>query len=119
MIVCGTKDNSLRERLLRECDLTLSKAISAGHAAEETRKHAREILRSQPSADIDKIFKKKLNKSNHNTRNQNKRDLVPKLTRTNLRNTPIRVTMNFLLKLLVFRILHILTKSRMKTLIGQ
>ena len=78
MIVCGTKDNSLRERLLRECDLTLSKAISAGHAAEETRKHAREILRSQPSADIDKIFKKKLNKSNHNTRNQNTRDFIKK-----------------------------------------
>ena len=30
MIVCGTKDNLLRERLLRECDLTLCKAISAG-----------------------------------------------------------------------------------------
>ena len=73
MIVCGTKDNSLYERLLGECDLTLSKAISAGHAAEETRKHTREILRSQPSADIDKIFKKKLNKSNHNTHNQNTR----------------------------------------------
>ena len=78
MIVCGTKDNSLRERLLRECDLTLSKAISAGHAAEETRKHAREILRSQPSADIDKIFKKKLNNSNRNTRNQNARDFIKK-----------------------------------------
>ena len=74
MIVCGTKDNSLRERLLREYDLTLSKAISAGHAAEKTRKCACEILGSQPSADIDKIFKKKLNKSNHNTRNQNTRD---------------------------------------------
>ena len=78
MIVCGTKDNSLCEGLLRECDLTLSKAISAGHAAEETRKHAPEILISQPSADIDKIFKKKLNKSNHNTHNQNKRDFIKK-----------------------------------------
>ena len=67
MIVCGTKDNSLRERFLRECDLTLSKAISGSHAAEETRKHAREILRSQSSDKIDKIFKKKLNKSNRNT----------------------------------------------------
>ena len=38
--------------------LTLSKAISAGHAVEETRKHAGEILRSQPTADIDQIFKK-------------------------------------------------------------
>ena len=33
VIVSGTRDNSLRERLLRECDLTLSKATSAGHAA--------------------------------------------------------------------------------------
>ena len=40
MIVYGTRVNSLCERLLRECDLTLSKAISTGHAAEETRKHA-------------------------------------------------------------------------------
>ena len=78
MIVCGTKDNSLRERLLRECDLTLSKAISAGHAAEETSKHVREILRSQPTAVIDKIFKKKLNKSSHNTRYQNTRDFINK-----------------------------------------
>ena len=75
MIPCGTRDNSLRERLLRKCDLTLSKAISAGHAAEETRKHARENLRSQPTADINKIFKKKLNKS---TRNQNTRDFRKK-----------------------------------------
>ena len=37
-IVCGTRDNSLRKRRLRECNLTLSKAISAGHAA-ETREH--------------------------------------------------------------------------------
>ena len=78
MIVCSTKDNSLRERLLRECDLTLSKAISANHAAEETCKHAHEILRSQPSADVDKIFKKKLNKFNQNTHNQNTRDFIKK-----------------------------------------
>ena len=57
MFVCGNKDNSLHERLLRESDLTLSKAISAGHAAEETLKHTREILRFQPTANIDKIFK--------------------------------------------------------------
>ena len=67
MFVCGTKDNSLHERLPRECDLTLSKGISAGHAAEETRKHAYEILRSQHTADIDKI-KKKLNQSSHDIR---------------------------------------------------
>ena len=42
-----------------------------------------------------------------------------KLKRTNLRNTPIRAIINFLLKLLIFRIPRILTKSRMKTQIGQ
>ena len=55
---------------------TLFKAISTGHAAEETRKHAREILKSQPTANIDKIFKKNLNKSSHNTHNQNIRDFI-------------------------------------------
>ena len=59
MIVCGTTENSLCERLLRECDLTLSKAIIAGHAGEETRKHVRKILRAQSTANIDKIFKRK------------------------------------------------------------
>ena len=34
-------------------------------------------------------------------------------------NPATRVIINFLLKLLIFRILHILIKSRMKTLIGQ
>ena len=37
MIVCGKNDNSLRERLLRQSELTLPKAISAGHAAEKIR----------------------------------------------------------------------------------
>ena len=78
MTACGINDNSLRERLFRECDLTLSKAISADHAAEKTPKHAHEILRSQPIADIDKIFKKKLNKCSHNTHNQNTRDFIKK-----------------------------------------
>ena len=49
--------NSLRERLLRESELTLPKAISAGHAAEETRKHAREILQSNETIDLHKISK--------------------------------------------------------------
>ena len=42
MIVCGVADNTLRERLLRDGDLTLEKAIAAGHAAEETKRHAQE-----------------------------------------------------------------------------
>ena len=162
MIVSGTRDNSLCEKLLRECDLTQSKVISAGHAAEETRKHAREILRSQPTTDIDKILKKIMNKSNHNTRNQNTRDFIKKckfcnsshprgkcpaygkVCRVCNKKNHFKVCCPrvgkkvheieknesdepsdqsdydfFLLKLLIFRTLHILTKSKMKTLIGQ
>ena len=76
MIVCGTRDICLPERLVRECNLTMSKTIRTGHATEETSQHAREILRSQPTVDIDKIFNSKLNKSSHNTRNQNTRDFI-------------------------------------------
>ena len=55
MIVCGSKDNSLRERLW-ECDLTLyAKQLVQVMLLS---KHAREILRFQPTADIDKIWKK-------------------------------------------------------------
>lgn len=53
MIVCSTRNDSLHERSLQECDLTLTEAISAGYAAEETRKHTRKILRSQPTANTD------------------------------------------------------------------
>ena len=56
MIVCGTNDNAFCERHLRESGLTLSRAISAGHAAEETRKHAREILLSQSAAGLHKLI---------------------------------------------------------------
>ena len=67
MTVC---DNSICQRLLRECNLTLFLAISPGHSAEETCKHSYEILKSQPTVDIDKIFKKKLDNSRQNIRNQ-------------------------------------------------
>ena len=44
--------------------------IIAGYAIEETHKHACKSFRSQPITDIDKIFKKKLNKSSHSTHNK-------------------------------------------------
>ena len=47
----------MREHLLPESDLTLPKAISAGHAAEETRKHAQEIPKSNETIDLHKISK--------------------------------------------------------------
>ena len=63
MIVCGANDNSLRERLLRESELILPKAMSAGHAAEEARKHAREILESNETIDLHKISKQSKSRS--------------------------------------------------------
>ena len=161
MIVWGTSDNALLERLLQKHNATLSKVISAGHAAEETRKHAHENLRSQPTTNIDKIFEKKLNQPSHNIHNQNTRDLTKKckfsivhipeandylmkkfvmfaikgtiskfaayvlvkkymkLKTMNLMSPLNRAIMNFSLKQLIFRTSYILTKSRMKILIGQ
>ena len=63
MIVCGTNDNSLRERLLHESKLTLPKAIAAGHAAKETPKYARKILKSNETIDLHKISKHSKSKS--------------------------------------------------------
>ena len=63
MIVCGVADNTLRERLLRDGDLTLEKAIAAGHAAEETKRHAQELKEHQESADLHKVNRSKDNQS--------------------------------------------------------
>ena len=43
IIICGINDNRLRERLLREPELTLQKTIQIGHAAEETKRHVKEL----------------------------------------------------------------------------
>lgn len=44
-IVTGIPDNGLRERLLREKDLTLDKAVQMCRAAETTRAQAKELSR--------------------------------------------------------------------------
>ena len=49
MIVCGTAYLPLRERLLCNANLTLARAIEAGHASEETKRHARELEKQQVS----------------------------------------------------------------------
>ena len=67
MIVCGTNDNFLRERLLHESELTLPKKISVGHAAEETRKHTHEILKSNEAIDLHKISKHSKSRSQTST----------------------------------------------------
>ena len=57
MIGFSMNDNSLREHLLRESELTLLKAISAGHATEETHKYACKILKSNEIIDLHKNSK--------------------------------------------------------------
>ena len=76
MIVCGTNHDAFREKLLRESGFTLSRGISAGHAAEETRKHAREILQLQSSADLHKI--NKLHKPRHQVPNEKSKEIIKK-----------------------------------------
>ena len=76
MIVCGTNDNAFHEKLLGESDLTLSRAISAGHAIEETRKHDREILQVQSTADLHKI--NKLCKPRYQVRNDKSKEIIQK-----------------------------------------
>ena len=49
MIICGILDNSLRERMLRETELTLERAIQLGQAAEHTRSYSKQL-----SEDVDK-----------------------------------------------------------------
>lgn len=39
MIVSGTNDHALRERLLRDADLNLQKAAAAGQAEEVTKRY--------------------------------------------------------------------------------
>ncbi|XP_038139714.1 uncharacterized protein LOC119782701 [Cyprinodon tularosa] len=46
-IVCGTVDNALRERLLRETGLTLDKCVTMCRAAETTRAQAKELRRDE------------------------------------------------------------------------
>ena len=43
MIVCGVSDNSLRERILREHNINLQKAIELGQASEKTKLHAQQL----------------------------------------------------------------------------
>ena len=60
VILCGANDKAFCERFPRESDLTLLRAISAGHSAKENRKRAPEILQFQSTTDLYK--KNKLHK---------------------------------------------------------
>ena len=54
-IIIGIRDERLRERMLREPDLDLSKALLLGNSAEQTRNHVKELR--QEVAEIDSIKK--------------------------------------------------------------
>ena len=51
IIICGLADNRLRERLLRDPGLTLEKTIELGQAAEETKRHMKEMDHDSKSVD--------------------------------------------------------------------
>ena len=52
-IIIGVSDDRLRERMLREPDLDLSKALLLGNSAEQTRNHVKELR--QEVSEIDSI----------------------------------------------------------------
>ena len=60
MIVCGVADHALRERLLCDADLTLAKATEAGIAAEETKRHTKELEKHQ--SDVHQVRHQKENR---------------------------------------------------------
>ena len=62
MIICGINDNALCERLLRESNLTLLRTTTAGNIAEETQKHAYEILQSQQKKPFESLLSPKSKK---------------------------------------------------------
>jgi len=47
VIVLGVKDSRLRERMLRESNLSLEKAIRLRHSAEETTKHVEALQKEE------------------------------------------------------------------------
>ena len=57
-IICGIRDNKVRDRLLREQDLTITKAITVCKAAEETDTHMRELYRKGQEAEVNAVEKK-------------------------------------------------------------
>ena len=62
MIVIGVLDENVRERLLRDSDLTLKRAIEIGHSFEQRKQHS-ELLRNESK--ILAINKSSQHKRNH------------------------------------------------------
>ena len=51
----GILDNRLREKMLRDTELMLEKAISMGRSAEEANKHIKELAQDEGGNHIDMI----------------------------------------------------------------
>ena len=60
IIICGINDNRLHECLLREPELMLQKDVQLGHAAEETKRHVKELQKEiDDKSLVDTVHKKK------------------------------------------------------------
>ena len=64
MIICGIVDNQLRERMLREPNINLVKSIQLGQAAEETKKHSKELNLDLQRKPVDSIKFRESNQIN-------------------------------------------------------
>ena len=66
-IICGIQNQTMKERLLREADLTLKKAIDICRAAEVSREQVKSLT-ERNSADIDALHKTKQDSRHSNLR---------------------------------------------------
>ena len=66
-IICGIQNQTIKERLLREADLTLKKAIDICRAAEVSREQVKSLT-DRNSADIDALHKTKQDSRRSNLR---------------------------------------------------
>ena len=74
-IVAGVRDTRVQERLLREPDLTLDKAMSICRAAEETKKQSEEMQSKTSPNQVDQLRHRKDKPRNRGKQdNQGKRD---------------------------------------------
>lgn len=70
-IVCGIKDNGLRERLLREKDLTLDKAVDLCRASQCSREQVKELAKTEMAA-VHAVRTKEQHKKRQNKQNKDK-----------------------------------------------
>ena len=84
-IVAGIQDAKVRERLLRETDLSLDKAISICTASKATKKQLEEMATSPVVDNVDSInnFQRRESRDSRNPTTQRPRQDRPEMTRNN------------------------------------